>query len=412
MNKLILNFFGEEVTVETPKTLENLKQEISNKFLFSPSDVAELLVSYIKDLKKTFIKTEQDFLDFIKRNVYKVDLDISPDSQLFKKSILKLQEETEQNKKDLEELIKKKEELNKKKIELCDERAKVIKELGETIKEINRKRCKLIRETNKDKEKITGEINETNKKIVELQNKLGLPNTTEEIKKPVSAKVKTNQKKPLVKKIVKKNVNKKKEYKKKTIKKEKEKDLFTKVNETIEKMVQNITKLVSEQINKKTKEIENEKKKIEESKIQLKEEQIKGFFDFNLVSQNVSDEINKWVTFVAQQTNELTNSLSEKYKNCVNVLNSINKNEKLKTKKNGKLKAKAPIVPKLKVHSGVSCDGCGMNPIIGSRFKCSLCPNFDYCEKCEELNKDLHLHPFIKIYSPETAPINIKCELK
>ena len=45
MNKLILNFFGEEVKVEQPKTLQNLKQEISNKFFFSYSDASEILVS-------------------------------------------------------------------------------------------------------------------------------------------------------------------------------------------------------------------------------------------------------------------------------------------------------------------------------------------------------------------------------
>ena len=52
MNKLILNFFGEEITIDTPKTLQNLKQEIASKFCFNPSDAAEILVSYFNDLKK------------------------------------------------------------------------------------------------------------------------------------------------------------------------------------------------------------------------------------------------------------------------------------------------------------------------------------------------------------------------
>ena len=115
MNKLILNFFGEEVTVETPKTLDNLRKEIANQFCFSPSDAAEILVSYYNELKKIFIKTEQDFFDFIKKKIYKVDLDISPDSQLYKKSVLQIEEETENNKKNLDELIKIKVELIAKK---------------------------------------------------------------------------------------------------------------------------------------------------------------------------------------------------------------------------------------------------------------------------------------------------------
>ena len=215
MNKLILNFFGEEVSVEKPKTLQNLKQEISNKFCFSASDAAEVLVSYISDLKKTFIKTEQDFVDFIKKKIYKVDLDISPDSQLYQKSVLMLQEETDKNKKELEELILKKEELIKKKQNLSEERAKKMKEIGIKIKQLNKKKCKIVRQTNKEKEKIKGEINGTNKKIVEFQKILGLPIAEEEKKnesnhlkpKPKAKKNKT-VKKNFIKKIVKKQVKK------------------------------------------------------------------------------------------------------------------------------------------------------------------------------------------------------------
>jgi hypothetical protein len=34
------------------------------------------------------------------------------------------------------------------------------------------------------------------------------------------------------------------------------------------------------------------------------------------------------------------------------------------------------------VHMAVSCDGCGMNPIIGLRFKCNDCHDFDFCGNC------------------------------
>ncbi|XP_073395947.1 E3 ubiquitin-protein ligase PRT1 [Physcomitrium patens] len=39
------------------------------------------------------------------------------------------------------------------------------------------------------------------------------------------------------------------------------------------------------------------------------------------------------------------------------------------------------------IHTTVGCDGCGMRPIIGKRFKCEDCPDavgFDFCGKCYE----------------------------
>ena len=206
--------------------------------------------------------------------------------------------------------------------------------------------------------------------------------------------------------------------------------MFSKVNETINKMVEKITKVVSEQLNKKAEEVEVEKKKIEESNIQLKEEEKKRLFDFASVSQNISEELNKWTKYVTQHTNELTNTLSEKYKNCIDVITSIKaedkkeekkelkkeevKNEEVKkeeVKEEEKEKKLRAVAPKT-IHKRIECDGCGAFPIVGNRYRCAICPNLDYCEECEERNKDTHLHPFIKIYSPECANFDIKCSFK
>ena len=51
------------------------------------------------------------------------------------------------------------------------------------------------------------------------------------------------------------------------------------------------------------------------------------------------------------------------------------------------------------VHMGVKCNRCGSNPIIGWRFKCSICENYNLCEKCEENSGYEHGHPLIKIYN-------------
>lgn len=49
------------------------------------------------------------------------------------------------------------------------------------------------------------------------------------------------------------------------------------------------------------------------------------------------------------------------------------------------------------VHQNVTCDGCGVNPIKGIRFKCSVCPDFDLCSTCESGSDHSTQHPLLKI---------------
>ena len=52
----------------------------------------------------------------------------------------------------------------------------------------------------------------------------------------------------------------------------------------------------------------------------------------------------------------------------------------------------------LPVHERVTCDGCMQMPICGVRYKCAICPNFDYCDRCWRGNE--HLHAFYAIKNP------------
>ncbi|UJR14449.1 hypothetical protein I4U23_001446 [Adineta vaga] len=53
------------------------------------------------------------------------------------------------------------------------------------------------------------------------------------------------------------------------------------------------------------------------------------------------------------------------------------------------------------VHDSISCDGCDIVPIIGLRFKCDTCPNYNLCQRC--LARDIiskkheSTHPLIVI---------------
>jgi len=51
-------------------------------------------------------------------------------------------------------------------------------------------------------------------------------------------------------------------------------------------------------------------------------------------------------------------------------------------------------------HHGIICDECGMDPIQGTRYKCTLCPNYDLCCECESSKKHDPNHPLMKMNTP------------
>lgn len=57
------------------------------------------------------------------------------------------------------------------------------------------------------------------------------------------------------------------------------------------------------------------------------------------------------------------------------------------------------------VHAHITCDECGTSPIVGIRYKCVVCPDFDVCQKCEA--KSTHAHPFLKIKYLHQTPVKI-----
>ena len=40
-------------------------------------------------------------------------------------------------------------------------------------------------------------------------------------------------------------------------------------------------------------------------------------------------------------------------------------------------------------HEGICCDQCHVNPIVGIRYRCSMCANYDLCESCLIRNENL-----------------------
>uniref|UniRef100_A0A8I5NTH4 E3 ubiquitin-protein ligase HERC2 n=3 Tax=Papio anubis TaxID=9555 RepID=A0A8I5NTH4_PAPAN len=57
------------------------------------------------------------------------------------------------------------------------------------------------------------------------------------------------------------------------------------------------------------------------------------------------------------------------------------------------------------IHPGVTCDGCQMFPINGSRFKCRNCDDFDFCETCFKTKKHNTRHTFGRINEPGQSAV-------
>jgi len=56
------------------------------------------------------------------------------------------------------------------------------------------------------------------------------------------------------------------------------------------------------------------------------------------------------------------------------------------------------------IHENVRCNECKVFPIVGSRFKCTVCYDYDLCEVCEAVIGESHEHPLVKHRKP--VPVN------
>ena len=69
---------------------------------------------------------------------------------------------------------------------------------------------------------------------------------------------------------------------------------------------------------------------------------------------------------------------------------------------------KLSIIKSQIIHPGFKCQNCLKEPIIGIRYKCTVCNNYNLCSECEEKNSIANAHPhnFIKIRKNRNNAIN------
>jgi hypothetical protein len=256
MQTLNLNFFGEKVEINVPTSLSALRETIVTYFLFDPKDVAELLVTYTKDLKRFIIKTEEDFKNFLNNKIFNIDLDIDEKSCIFQKNL----DEIQQN----QELLKKLETERK---NIIDTNNKEIIKGKDKIKEIKKK----INEYQKEIEAENVKLLKIHKNNVQLL-KAKEMEINELRKKLCLEPIKTNEEKKALKKVVKKTVSKHPKKIEKKVKKTVTKEEKVETKPEINNFFKNILELIPQvqEIFKNKINVNNEPpKKIKQKKFQL-----------------------------------------------------------------------------------------------------------------------------------------------
>eukprot|EP00331_Platyophrya_macrostoma_P007563 CAMPEP_0176424982 /NCGR_PEP_ID=MMETSP0127-20121128/11145_1 /TAXON_ID=938130 /ORGANISM="Platyophrya macrostoma, Strain WH" /LENGTH=604 /DNA_ID=CAMNT_0017806111 /DNA_START=15 /DNA_END=1829 /DNA_ORIENTATION=+ len=109
--------------------------------------------------------------------------------------------------------------------------------------------------------------------------------------------------------------------------------------------------------------------------------------------------------------NMVRETLQQELPNIVQAVKELMQNpekpvEKVLPKKVEEVKVEEPKPTENKaVHHRVECDVCGVCPIVGARYKCSVTDNYDLCEKCEAVVD--HPYPLLKIKNESQHPVQV-----
>ena len=182
MENIRLSFYGEEITISTPKDLSSLRKIISEEFLFSPSDAEEIILSYSTQKSnqnqnnKFFISNEDEYKSFLKLKIPLIDLDISQNSSLYQESLNNIMTQENNNKQLLFELLQKNYELNKEKEAKFSEEKKQLEKINKQIKKLKREKKKILKRIKKETKKLDEEKIKNEQKISELKKTLKTTN--------------------------------------------------------------------------------------------------------------------------------------------------------------------------------------------------------------------------------------------
>ena len=423
MSKITLNFFGEIFSVEKANNLSSLRNQISTLLCLNPQDAAEIILTYKNNENedKKIISNDDDLNEFFNSKATMIDLDISQSSQIYKKNLDQLQEEKHKDKDALEELLKKNDELEKlKETKLMPEKQE-LQSINLQINELFKRREELnniiLTETNQ----IVQEQIKNDKKIEELQKKLGIPVTAPKrtFRNPLISQFENmfnfgfhphsfphffnpgfhgHRRGPRRHFGGNSYIGHKKNHN--------VPDPYYKVdpNKLTEKL-KNLTLNEEEPKDdlKEDQKDKNENKVIhynvicdgcQASPIEGKRYKCKTCGDFDYCEkcyEAFKNSHNHEFSVMEKPDNEsiYMSNLNLSVDGYNNFYNNLKRRRIENNSTNSNFR---------NIHFGVECNGCGVSPILGCRYKCSVCDDYDLCEECEKKMAKEHGHSFLTIY--------------
>ena len=377
----------------------------------------------IKNLQKEKIKqiNEQKKIEDENKKLKEAQIKLDKVNKLKLEEINKLKQNEIEAQKTQEESLIKLDEIKKSKEEILKEINLYEKEKRENAKKVmaekkkvenERKKREKIKKQQKEKEENNRKKREEmEKKHIEREKKL--IEATKTLSEKLNKQIETNEKNKNIfeEKSKKKEEDLKKKYEKNLINESKiniqEKiqegiENYKKQNENCIGVNLNINELNEDQLQSNIDILNEQKSQFQNAVKEMKGEIIK---EMNLKYSNILQqkiiEIHKSIYENIQKQNQ---TILENY------IKKFNDKEEQRQLENSKL-SQIIISDKNKigksvcktVHKNIKCEHCFMEPIVGFRYKCATCSNYNLCEKCEEANEDSQNHPhdFIKIRNEE-----------
>ena len=396
----------EKENEETKKKIDDLNKQIK--------EIGQQKLEYVKSIKKMMRGPRNKEKELVTK-ITKLGNEIGAPLvfKLPEKGPLPIKGETEKEKK-LLDLIKKNTDCLNVQEQLYVTPRKNMIDMDKQIKEINKKCLGIIKLSQKEMMALKKEENDLIRQIISLEKKLGL-NVDE--KKPMKKFGFYIPKKVDIKTVPKDDQKETMKLKAPIIKPKaqlvipklpsRKSERMKNVEDVLSNLKANIKSSVEKEITKANNEIKKIREEAKKNNYELKAEDKNYLEKCEKDNSKAIAKVDEWIEFIYNHTDEIIESLEAQNKTNFKKFDEIEK--RIEGESSTKLCGSNPEKKKV-VHPGVFCSGC-KQAIVGIRYKCAVCKNFDFCEKCEEKSQGEHGHPFLKINRPDLCPLEIKCSL-